>query len=74
MDWVIEQEDAGLNFAQKLVMESLHILEIGRLGQLQFEAGDLSIENVRHEVILEVVHQEDHVLPGLRYSVLILSL
>ena len=72
-DWLVEQEDAGLDLSQELVVEQLHVLETGGSTQPQLQTADLRVQDICHQIILEIVHQEDHVLSGLRYNINIIT-
>ena len=73
VDGLVEQEDAGLDLGQELVVVQLHVLETGGFTQPQLQTADLRVQDICHQIILEIVHQEDHVLSGLSHDIYIIT-
>ena len=61
----------GQDGGEEVVVSDAEVFEVGRLLDAPYQDGELTLEHVGHEILLQVVHHERHVVPQLTNEVVI---
>lgn len=59
----VVDESVRQDSCEEVVVSDAEIFKVGRLIDAPDKDGELTLENVRHEILLQVVHHEGHVVP-----------